>query len=312
MGYLADMQFTMRCCILLNLAGVVLAGLSSGRAAVVFQTTSPYHHISVVDEDGLRTLSFDGSRETRMSLRNPLAGHFEYTEYFHLPWLWRPEMTNVLMIGLGGGSTQRAYQHYYPAVTVETVEIDPVVVQVASNFFNLKQSPKQQVHVEDGRVFLRRTKKQFDAIILDAYTANRYGSFIPYHLATKDFFALAAEHLPQDGVLAYNVMGSLHGWRADLLAAVYKTMKTVFPQVYLFPARDSQNVVMVGVKSTQPVALSQLEQRAAELVTKGRVTMPTFRARMRAFRAAPPPAVAQAPVLTDNFAPVEGLLSMGQ
>ena len=60
--------------------------------------------------------------ETRMALRNPLQGHFEYIDYFHMPWLWRNELTNVLMIGLGGGSVQRAYQHYYPNVKVETAE----------------------------------------------------------------------------------------------------------------------------------------------------------------------------------------------
>ncbi len=105
-------------------------------AEIVFETTSPYHHIRVLEEQGIRTLSFDGSTETRMSVRNPLQGHFEYTEYFHMPWLWNAQLTNVLMIGLGGASTQRAYQHYYADLTVETAEIDPVVVRVAKDYYS--------------------------------------------------------------------------------------------------------------------------------------------------------------------------------
>src|SRR5437016_10315779 len=101
---------------------------------IIFEVTSAYHHIRVIDQDGVRTLSFDGSMETRMSLQNPLRGHFEYTEYFHMPWLWNTQLTNVLMIGLGGGSTQRAYEHYYTNVTIETVEIDPEVVQIARSY----------------------------------------------------------------------------------------------------------------------------------------------------------------------------------
>ncbi|PYJ95294.1 MAG: hypothetical protein DME23_24195, partial [Verrucomicrobia bacterium] len=132
--------------------GLLAAG-RAGNAAVVFEITSPYHHIRVIDQDGTRVLSFDGSTETRMSLRDPLRGHFEYTEYFHMPWLWNAQLTNVLMIGLGGGSAQRAYAHYYPQVTVNTAEIDPAVVEVAKQFFRFEQTPSQHVHVSDGRVF---------------------------------------------------------------------------------------------------------------------------------------------------------------
>src|SRR5262245_1132429 len=109
----------------LIVAGAFAIQGAPGLAAIVLETTSAYHHIRVIDQDGLRSLTFDGATETRMSLNDPLKGHFEYTEYFHMPWLWNAQLTNVLMIGLGGGSTQRAYEHYYPDVTVETVEIDP-------------------------------------------------------------------------------------------------------------------------------------------------------------------------------------------
>jgi spermidine synthase len=92
----------------------------------------------VVDEAGIRTLKFNNSMETKMSLANPLQGHFEYTEYFHMPWLWNTNLQRVLMIGLGGGSTQRSYQQYYTNVMVETVELDPVVVTVAQKYFGVR------------------------------------------------------------------------------------------------------------------------------------------------------------------------------
>ena len=49
---------------------------------------------------------------------------------------------NVLMIGLGGGSAQRAFQYYYPDVAFRTVEIDPTVVRVAQEFFDVRESEK--------------------------------------------------------------------------------------------------------------------------------------------------------------------------
>lgn len=289
---------------------VFLIGLTlpAVEARIVFDATSPYHHIRVIDDKGLRVLSFDGSQETRMSLADPTKGHFEYTEYFHMPWLWNRQMSNVLMIGLGGASTQRSYQRYYPQVAVDTVELDPTVVKVAREYFFHRETPTNRVIVSDGRVFLRRAEKKYDALILDAYVKSRYGSFIPYHLATQEFFKLANEHLSENGVVAFNVIGSLHGWRADILGALYRTINSVFPQVYLFPANDSLNVVLIATRAKEKLTPAMALQIGADLVRKRVVTMPTFQARVRALRTEPPPSFQRSPILTDDFAPVDGLL----
>ncbi len=290
------------------LAAALLVSFSP-RAAVVFEVTSPYHHIRVIQDGGLRTLCFDDATESRMSLQDPLKGHFEYTEYFHMPWLWNTNLASVLMIGLGGGSAQRAFEHYHPGVAVETVEIDPMVVQVARDYFNFKESERQRVHVSDGRMFLRRSPARYDLIILDAYVASRYGSSIPQHLATREFFELVRGHLATNGIVAYNVIGSLSGWRADIVGAIYRTLKAVFPQVYLFPARSSQNVVLLATLADAKADGSALRRQAALLVQSGQITVPGFRDRVEVFQAQPPPNAASSPILTDDYAPVEGLSS---
>ncbi|MGH7972018.1 MAG: spermidine synthase, partial [Limisphaerales bacterium] len=217
--------------------------LCLGEARTVFETTSPYHHIRVVEENGLRVLYFDDSPQTSMSIADPSRGHFEYTEYFHMPWLWNTNISSVLLIGLGGASAQRSFAHYYPRVKVETVEIDPSVVRVAEALFGYAESDSQKLHVEDGRMFLRRSTGHYDLLLLDAYVQGRYGPSIPQHLATKEFFELARDHLTTNGVVAYNVIGTLTSWHAEIVGSMYRTLKSVFPQVYLFPAQTSQNIV---------------------------------------------------------------------
>jgi spermidine synthase len=281
------------------------------RAETLWEVTSAYHHIRVVDQGGLRTLYFDDAEETRMSLQDPLKGHFEYTEYFHMPWLWNSQITNVLMIGLGGGSVQRSFAHYYPGVKLETIEIDPAVVRVARSYFNFKESESQKVQVEDGRVFLRRTRAQYDLIILDAYVQSRYGSSIPQHLATREFFELVRDRLTTNGVVAYNVIGTTAGWRADIVGAIWRTLKTVFPQVYAFPAKTSQNVVLIATKSDVKANLPALRQRAILLERTRRVTLPRLRERVWSLQTAPPASAARSPVLTDDYAPIEGLAGGG-
>jgi len=293
---------------LTTLLGVLVCFADNVRAAIVFSQYSAYHHIQVLDQGGFRTLSFNGSQETRMSLTNSLAGHFEYTEYFHVPWLWNSNVKRVLMLGLGGGSTQRSFQHYYTNVVVDTVELDPVVISVAKKFFGVTETSQHKIHTSDGRVFLRRTPHRYDVILMDAYATSRYGSTLPQHLTTKEFFTQCSERLSDNGVLAYNVIGQIQGWRENLLGALFRTMKEVFPQVYMFPAGESQNVVLVATKSPERFDRTQVREQASELVQAGKIKLPTFSARLDSFMDTPPPAAARSPILTDDYAPVESLL----
>ena len=285
--------------------------LSDGAAKVVFETTSAYHHIRVVEDKGLRILYFDDAPETSMSIANSLQGHFEYTEYFHMAWLWNTNISSVLMIGLGGASTQRSFAHYYPAVKIETVEIDPSVVEVAGAYFGYVESELQKVHVEDGRLFLRRTSTRYDLLILDAYVQGRYGSSIPQHLATREFFELARDHLTTNGVVAYNVIGTLTSWHSEIVGAMYRTLKSVFPQVYIFPAQTSQNIVLVATKAGIQVNSNTLRPRALLLTGTERITLPAFRSRMERMQTSPPVSAPRSPILTDDYAPVEGLSAAG-
>ncbi len=290
---------------------ICLALAPALHAGTVYEVTSVYHHIRVVDTAGLRTLFFDDAQETRMSLQDPLKGHFEYIEYFHMPWLWNPRLTNVLMLGLGGASIQRSFQHYYPAVRLETVEIDPAVVQIAQRYFNFKESDSQKVHVEDGRVYLRRATMRYDLIILDAYVRGRYGSGIPQHLATREFFELVRDHLTTNGVVAYNVIGTTTGWRMDIVGAIGRTLQAVFPQVYLFPAQTSQNVVLLATKATARADLPVLRQRAWSFLQTRPAALPGFRERLERMQDLPA-AARRSPLLTDDYAPVEGLVGGGR
>lgn len=291
---------------LIILISISMAYTASGK--LVYEVTSPYHHILVKDYDDDRILHFDASTQSRMSLENPLKGHFEYIEYFHMPWLWNDKIENVLMIGLGGASIQRSYQAYYPEVKVTTVELDPKVVAVAKAYFHFRESENMKVIIGDGRLHLRRTQQTYDLILLDAYTANRYGSYIPYTLVTQEFFTLVSQRLSENGLLAYNVIGTVTERHKNLVGSLYRTLKTVFPQVFLFPAVGSYNVVMVATRSAAPMSPTELHQRIKTLHDTQRVTLANFRTRAKRLRRKPPGAVEKSPILTDDFAPVNGLL----
>jgi spermidine synthase len=279
---------------------------------IVYTGTSPYHNITVADDDEARTLYFDDTMESRMELKNPYAGAFEYTDYFQMIWLWKPDIKSILMLGLGGGSTQKAVAHYHPEATMETAEIDPLVADVAKKYFAYSLGDQQKLDVIDGRQFLTHTKNKYDAILMDAYTQGRYGASIPYELVTKEFFQLAKDHLAPDGVLAYNVITILQGYNtSDIVASIYRTLKEVFAQVYVFQAESSLNVVMVATLKKDATNLATLKKIATPLVDAKKITFPNFLDRLNQLQPTPPKNYLTAPLLTDDFAPVESLTTAG-
>lgn len=276
-------------------------------AGVIHEAYSPYHHILVVDDNGIRTLSFDGTRETRMSLEDPSRGHFGYTELFHYAWLWNTNLHRIAMLGLGGGSTQRSFLRHYPNVRIDSVEIDPAVVAIATNFFHVRITDRHRVFIEDGRSHLRRSREKYDLIVLDAYVKHRYGSHMPHHLATREFFEIARDRLTPEGVLAYNVITTLQLGNSDATRALARTLLQVFTQVYVFQASDSRNAVLIATRDPRRRTPPELRQRAAQLVANGLRPPPGLVERLPSMRTDLPLNIRQARVLSDDYAPVESL-----
>ena len=81
-------------------------------------------------------------------------------------------------------------------------------------------------------------------------------------------------------VLTYNVIGTVDGWQANIVGASYRTLKTVFAQVYLFPAHSSYNVVSVATQAEIEASPLALRQRAERLIQSRRLTLPRFRERL--------------------------------
>jgi hypothetical protein len=86
------------------------------------------------------------------------------------------------------------------------------------------------VHDADARPFLRRSSKRYDFIIVDAY----HQPYVPFYLATREFFRLARQRLEPGGILALNV-ASVPG-DDSLLDGIAGTLTHEFESVAVWPA----------------------------------------------------------------------------
>ena len=248
----------------LALAIGVLPALPAGgqQARVVFEVRSQYQQITVRDTaEGIRQLLFDerfpgtGAVQSEMSLANHDELTVTYTRYMMaaLPLVEKPR--RLLIVGLGGASMQRYLYRLLPGATIETVELDPVVRDIAANFFFLKEDERQIVHVADGRRFLENTRDRYDAIFLDAFNS----SAIPSALTTQEFLRTVRARVAAGGLVCANLWESAPDY-ADML----RTYAAVFPEVHVVTALSSGNRLVVALPRKTDLTVAAWIDRARE------------------------------------------------
>jgi spermidine synthase len=206
--------------------------------------------------------------------------------------LYPAEVKRILMIGLGGGSISTYYGRAMPDVHIDTVELDQRVIDVAKQYFALRETPRVRYIAADGRVFLNRSKDQYDLILLDAYR----GGYVPFHLLTREFYTLVKSRLTPGGAVAFNVHDG-----TKLYHSTVRTLGEVFPTVDLYPSGMGE--VIATLSADPKFDRNVLATRAAALQEryKFRYALPEVLKR----RIANPQREAQGGALiTDDFAPV--------
>lgn len=270
-----------------------------------------YHRVVVADDADSRYLRFDSSFQSGMWLADPYRTRFRYTDYLDLGLVHRPAARDVLFIGLGGGSAPKRMWRDFPRLRLTVVELDPDVVGAAYRWFALPRDPRLAVEVDDGRRFVAGHDKRWDVIVIDAF----YADSIPFHLATHEFLQLVRERLTPGGVVVVNLIGSLTGNESRLLRSLTKTYRSSFPTVLLYPVYESvgddnptytRNVILVASDAAAP-ATAFLRQRW-RTIRKSSPKAPDLD-RAIADRWDRPVPFGDVPVLTDDYAPTDALLT---
>lgn len=116
-------------------------------------------------------------------------------EYIHALYglIRQAKAKDVLLIGCGGGTLATMLTR--AGITVTIVDIDAKSFAIARHYFHMPDHIA--CHIADGRAFLKREARRYDAIVLDAYAKQ----VIPKHLTTPSFFALVKSRLRSRGGL---------------------------------------------------------------------------------------------------------------
>jgi spermidine synthase len=270
---------------------------------VLYEGDSLYHHIRVSEEGGYRYLSFNRARgsQSKVCVAEPFKLQFPYTRAaFVVPAFLEKKPERILLIGMGGGSIPRVMAKNYPGADIDIVEIDEDVITAAKKYFFFIPTSKMKITVMDGRRFLRSSTERYDIIFLDAYD----DMSIPFHLTTKEFFALVKQRLSPDGIVASNIWGPNTD---EFYLSEVRTYQEVFSHVYMIDAVPSNNYILIACSLNKVMTKTILEERATSLQKQYEFDFPlmTYAETFEDLSAVS----FNARVLLDDYAPVEVLRS---
>lgn len=229
---------------------------------IVEEAESPYNHVVVAETEDVRTMYFvvDGTYyiESRLDRHQPLALDLDYTRTMMAGFLVQPQIKRLLMIGFGGGTISNYLFRRFPGLEIDAVDIDGEVIRLARKYFEVPDDPKYRTHAADGRLFVEQSDPamKWDMIMLDAFR----GVFVPFHLKTREYYALLKSRLSDTGVVVANLHNATPMYPHDRV-----TFDEAFPGGYAFMAESSRQTTYVASASARQVGAYELRANATKL-----------------------------------------------
>jgi predicted membrane-bound spermidine synthase len=243
---------------LVLLVCALAAQASEGKRYLHYED-SAYNTLRVYDTEKqgrpLRVLSVENFFDSGMYLDgDDLA--FEYSEYYALDELFTGRIEKAAIFGGAAYSVPKDFLKRNATGTIDVVEIDPRTTELARRYFKLKDDPRMNIVHQDARIFLNdaaeEKKGYYDILYNDAFSS---ACAVPSHLTTRESIRNAYETLDEDGSYFINMISAFEGKRSVFFRSEYKTLREVFPYVYVFGVdaeqrspEEKQNIVLVATK----------------------------------------------------------------
>jgi spermidine synthase len=272
--------------------GTTKAATSDGK--VIWERETEYQYARVIERtDGERVLELNEGLAVHSVFRKGewLTGGY-WDDMVVLPFTGTRPPKRVAILGSAAGTTARAMAHYFPGTRIDAVEIDPDVTKVGRELFDLR-GRGISTHTADARPWLEAQDTKYDAILVDAYRQ----PYIPFYLATREFFDLVKEHLNPGGTVAMNV-GHPEG-SENLEKVLSATLRASFGQqrVWRDPVDETNTMLLGTTSSDDPAERLRAATMPAEV---GQVATTTAGRLSEGLRGGS--------VYTDDRAPVEWLI----
>ena len=248
-------------CIAILITIVSIKTPPHSRGKLIYQQDGLYSQLTVFDEEFSGTqYRFLKNDSNYSSAIIPDSDEIAFP-YAELALTYRDmvnDPSSYLVLGGGAFTVPRHVHLDNPTITIDTVELEPYLLPIAEQYFELPTSTLLRNHTIDARVFLEQATTTYDVIFSDVMNS---GLFIPPHLLTTEFFQSLKKVLAPGGVAYLNYIGSLDTHGTSMTGSLIKTLTAVFPNYALVPMtsttdRKLQNIMIVVRHDDQSIVFN--------------------------------------------------------
>ncbi len=253
---------------------------------LLLEGESEYNYYQVIERNGLVLLKLNEGIGFQSAYEEGKVFTGGYWDYFSVG-ASLTDAGDVLVIGSAGGTVARQFLLAFNS-SVDAVELDGALMGLGYKYFGL---PKEvDVFVDDGRRFVRNSNERYDVVVVDAFVP----PYVPFHLATSEFFSELAERTGPNGMVLMNVPATDSG--RQLLDSIGASAKRSFKSVYYISLSPSTTRILIASKEYM-----SKQEMASRIANDSR--LPSY---VRASASALSD-VNEAKENTDDLAPVEAM-----
>ena len=215
---------------------------------LTYEGESIYNYLQVYEDDNKVVLSTNvlfGVQSVYRKEKTLTGMYYDYAMAApYMAGIKEKDEVKILVLGMGTGTYATQCNRYFDNVSVEGVEIDQKITDLAHEYFELPEEVK--VTTYDGRAYLEALKAEkknkvedtteeqavnskYDVIMVDAYQ----DITIPFQMSSVEFFELVRSQLKSDGVMVVNMNmktdteGGINDYLSDTISSVFDTVYTV-------------------------------------------------------------------------------------
>ncbi|MEI6592761.1 MAG: fused MFS/spermidine synthase [Holophagaceae bacterium] len=160
-----------------------------------------------------------------------------------LTMAFNPAAHTAANIGLGSGLTTQVLLGNPVLTQVDTVEIEPAVVEAGAFFLprvpRVYQDPRSHIHIDDAKTYFSTHRKKYDLIVSEP--SNPWVSGVA-SLFSEEFYELAGQHLAPGGVFAQWVQ--LYEIDSDLVLSILKALSSQFSDFAIYSTNDRDMMIV--------------------------------------------------------------------
>ena len=194
------------------------------------------------DINGILEITFlNGKKVLDSANANYSYGSLQKVLEFGLKQISLASVDNLLVLGMGGGCIIQSLRDcFYFMGNIVAVELDPAVIQIAKEEFDIIESDKLKILQEDAFYYVKNSREKFQLVVIDLFIDTR----VPSIFYEKEFCSLISKLLSPGGSFIFNLGVNLED-ENQLAQKVISNFKSQF-DFQIYNNVNKTNCLLIG------------------------------------------------------------------